>query len=182
MLVYNLSEYESTRPLLSTTFSSDMCLCCTIWGARGCWQHIIKKACGCSKRCFLDGIAQSMANWCLPIDTFWSGPGRGWLLRSGRSLPRVWRSHIPSWGCGPGWIGPFGRPERFFSEGLAKASSSVDGPWVATLSWATGISFCFLNQSAVLSSSSCIWYSTGWGSGVGCCSSAGGRHTYRRRG
>ena len=58
--------------------------------------------------------------------------------------------------CGPGWIGPFGRPERFFFEGLAKASSSVDGPWVATLSWATGISFCFLNQSAVLSSSSCI--------------------------
>nr|CAN70527.1 hypothetical protein VITISV_010214 [Vitis vinifera] len=43
-------------------------------------------------------FAQSMVNWCLPVDTFWSGPGRGWLLRSGRSLPRVWRSHIPSWG------------------------------------------------------------------------------------
>lgn len=75
MLVYNLSEYESTRPLLSTTFSSDMCLCCTIWGARGCWQHIIKKACGGSKRCFLDGIARKnhlLSPW--PIGAYRSIP------------------------------------------------------------------------------------------------------------
>ena len=59
--------------------------------------------------------------------------------------------------CGPRWISSFDKPKRFFFERPTRASSSVNGSWIAALSWATNILFCFLNRSTVLlNSSSCL--------------------------